>query len=161
MTLLFICRTWQWIFLPVFILCSMSGSCVQRNLGSAVLCVIFMCFCTHHMCYAICDGDDVWRGWCVTGIDRDVCWNIKQRLPYIVCLQRKTKFGFQQTKEICRFRFSFLANKRKYPFSVSSVFRLWNPGDMEIMTWRIEAWRHGDMGTWRHRKTENERLGFL
>jgi hypothetical protein len=36
--------------------------------------------------------------------------------------------------EVCRFRFfPFAANKRKLPFSASSVFRLWTSGNME--TW--------------------------
>ncbi len=33
--------------------------------------------------------------------------------------------------EVCRFRFPFVENERKLPFSVSSVFRLRKHGDME------------------------------
>jgi hypothetical protein len=42
---------------------------------------------------------------------------IENKLPFSVSVCSK------QT-EVCRFRFPFAANKRKLPFSVSSVFRL-------------------------------------
>ncbi len=57
--------------------------------------------------------------------------------------------------EVCHCCFPFAENKQKLPFFVSSVFYLWNSGNMEtcrVDTWRhgdIETWGDGDMGTWR------------
>jgi hypothetical protein len=64
--------------------------------------------------------------------------------------------------EVCHFHFPFAANKQK--FSVNSVSRLRNPGNMEIWrhgdgdreTWihrygGMETGKHGEMETWRHR----------
>jgi hypothetical protein len=50
------------------------------------------------------------------------------RLSYPI---KKNKLPFPDSvsskqMEVCRFRFPFAANKRKLPFSVSSVFRLRN-----------------------------------
>jgi hypothetical protein len=50
--------------------------------------------------------------------------------------------------EVCRFRFPFVENKRKLPFSVSSDFRLRKYGDMETWSWshrNMDKWGHGDM----------------
>jgi hypothetical protein len=44
------------------------------------------------------------------------------------------RFRFLQTNGSLRFRFPFAAKKRKLLFSVSSVFRLWNSGNMEMET---------------------------
>jgi hypothetical protein len=44
-------------------------------------------------------------------------------------------FRLRKTNEILRFRFPFAENKRKLPFSVSSIFLF------------AEFWEHGDMET--------------
>jgi hypothetical protein len=49
------------------------------------------------------------------------------------------RFRLQQQKEVCCFCFPFSSNKRKFLFSVSSVFRLRNSGKMEMETWRMET----------------------
>jgi hypothetical protein len=57
--------------------------------------------------------------------------------PFSVCSKQT---------EVCRCRFPFAANKRKFLFTVSSVFYLRNSRDME--TWKnkdMETWRQGDM----------------
>jgi hypothetical protein len=64
----------------------------------------------------------------------------ENKLPFSVCVK--------QTK-VCRFHFAFAANKRKLPFSISSVFPLVEfrkHGDMDVEIW---TWRHGrgDMET--------------
>jgi hypothetical protein len=41
---------------------------------------------------------------------------------------------FSKQTEVCHFRFPFAKNKRKLPFSVSSVFRVRNSVNMEIET---------------------------
>jgi hypothetical protein len=41
------------------------------------------------------------------------------------------RFVCSKQTEVCLFRFPFTANKRKLPFSISSVFRLQNPRYME------------------------------
>jgi hypothetical protein len=75
-----------------------------------------------------------------------------------------------------RFCFPLTENKWKLAFSISSVVRLRNSGNVEtwtyIETWRhedveMEAWKHGDGGMeiWRHgdikRKPENVSPGVL
>jgi hypothetical protein len=45
--------------------------------------------------------------------------------------------------EVCGFHFLFAENKRKLPFSVSSVFLLHISVNMEM-----ETWKHGEMETW-------------
>jgi hypothetical protein len=65
---------------------------------------------------------------------------------------------FSKQTEVCRFRFSFVENKRKLPFSVSSVLHFRNSGNVETWKWRHEdkeTWRqedmeNGDLETWRH-----------
>jgi hypothetical protein len=42
---------------------------------------------------------------------------------------------FQQTNASSLFPFLFAANKRKFPFSLSSIFRLRNSGIMLMKTW--------------------------
>ncbi len=66
-------------------------------------------------------------------------------------------FRLQQTYGNLPFLFPFAENKRKLPFSVISIFRLWNSGNME--TWKygdmeMETWRHGNMETWKHGNME-------
>ncbi len=71
----------------------------------------------------------------------------KNKLPFSASVCRKQM-------EVCHFPLLIAANKRQ-PFSVTSVFRLRNSGNME--TWRhgnIETWKHGNMETWRHRYGE-------
>jgi hypothetical protein len=53
-------------------------------------------------------------------------------------------FRFQQTSGNLSFPFSVCSKQTEVPSSVSSVFRLWNSGNMELWTWG-----HGDrdMGT--------------
>jgi hypothetical protein len=55
----------------------------------------------------------------------------ENKLPFSISVCRKQM-------EVCRFRFSFAANKQKLLFSVSSVLCLRNSGNME-------TWRKGDM----------------
>ncbi len=82
-------------------------------------------------------------------------------------------FVCSKQMEVCRFRFPFPTNKQKLPFSISSVFRLQNSGNMETWTWRhrdgdTETWRHrhgdmehGEMETWRHGDVETWRHGDM
>jgi hypothetical protein len=53
--------------------------------------------------------------------------------------QEKQTFAFhfrlQETNGSLPF-FLFAANKRKLPFSINSVFHLWNSRNMETYTWR-------------------------
>jgi hypothetical protein len=80
------------------------------------------------------------------------------------------RFHMKQT-EVCFFSFPLAANNG-FPFSVSSVFRLPNSGDMETWTWRhevLETKKHEDIDirhgvidmetwTWRHRHGDLEFL---
>ncbi len=67
-------------------------------------------------------------------------WNSNRRLPFIVCRPRKTNFHFpfrlQQTNGKLLLPFFVYSKQTKLPFSVSSIFRLRNSGnmDMEIET---------------------------
>ncbi len=83
------------------------------------------------------------------------------RLSFAEQWKRTSVFRFclQQTNaEVYCFRCLFEVNKRKLPFSISSGFRLRNPGTMETAeTWR---WRHGNIETWKHREMEAWRHGL-
>ncbi len=59
---------------------------------------------------------------------------------------RKTKVPFSifvcsKQMDVCCFHFLFAEDKRKLPFSISSIFHWWNSGN-------VETWRHGNTGTW-------------
>ncbi len=75
-------------------------------------------------------------------------------------------FPFAEKKiEVCQFRFPFAENKRKWPFSISSIFCLeiqkcgdmekWRNGDMETCRHRHGDMVNGEMETCSHRETEN------
>ncbi len=69
----------------------------------------------------------LWWAMCGIEIDRHVC---KQSLYTVYCLPTKenklpfTVPVYSKEKEVCRFHFPFATNKRKLPFSVSSIFRV-------------------------------------
>ncbi len=97
-------------------------------------------------------------------MDGHVCRNNSSRLPFIVCLPRKTnvrfRFCFQQTNGSSLFPFSVFRKQSEIAISVSP--ETWRHGDMEI--WRhgdMETWRHGDMVTWRHGDMETWRHGNM
>jgi hypothetical protein len=58
---------------------------------------------------------------------------------------------YKKYTEVFHFRFPFAENKRKFPFSFSSVFNLQKYEDMDM---EIETWKHRDMVTWRWKHGE-------
>jgi hypothetical protein len=57
-------------------------------------------------------------------------------------------FHLQQTNGSLPFPFSICSKQTEVALSISSVFYLWNSGNMGTWTWNH---RDGDRKTWRHR----------
>jgi hypothetical protein len=52
------------------------------------------------------------------------------------------RFSLQQTNGRLPLLFSVCRKQKEVAFSVSSVFRFWNSGNVE--TWNMGTWSHGD-----------------